>query len=72
MRTTVKFNYSLKEEGYNESDRKIEEKEFKAITKDNNATIKVVDDNTIIHEYETTENIGWYFRNMEDCIIGNN
>ncbi len=69
MKTTVKTNYSLKEDGYNESDRKFEEKEFRAITKDKSATIKIVNDNTLEHVYTTSENIGWYWRNMEDCTI---
>ena len=69
IETTVKLNYSLKDYGYNEMDRKIEEKELKTVTGDKNATLTILDDKTLVHEYTTEKNIGYYWRNMEDCTI---
>jgi len=67
MKTTVKTNYSLKEEGYNENDRLFEQKEIRNVTGDKAATLKIIDDNTLLYEYNSDKNNDWYFKNFEDC-----
>lgn len=67
MTTTFKLNYSLKEEGYSEHDRKIEESDFRKASKDNNATLKIVNDNTLQYQYNSNVNLKPYFNNFEDC-----
>ena len=67
MKTTFKLNYSLKKEGYSEADRRIEESDFRRASKDNAATLKIVDDSTLVYEYNSEVNLNTYFNNFEDC-----